>query len=75
MAEVGEGALARVDGREFQRHRLRNGDVIDLGNLRIRFGLSPVRRRSLGLWSLLFWILLGFVVVAQAVILLRLAAP
>lgn len=75
IVEVGEGALARVDGQEFRRHRLRNGDVIHLGNFGIRFVLSPVRRKPLGGWTVLFWALLASVLSAQAAMLLRLANP
>lgn len=73
--EVGDGALARLGGRPFQRHRLRNGDVIDVGNHLLRFVLAPVRRKSLTVWSFLFWLLLGAVIAAQAAMLLRLAMP
>lgn len=73
FVEVGEGALARVEGKSFQRHRLKNGDQIDVGNQLLRFVLSPVRRKSLIFWSVAFWVLLGVLVVAQAVVLVRLA--
>lgn len=71
--EVGEGALARIEGKPFQRHRLKNGDQIDIGNQLLRFVLSPVRRKSLVFWSVAFWILLGVLVLAQAALLVRLA--
>jgi len=74
FVEVGDGALARVEGRPFQRHRLRNGDVIDVGNQLLRFVLSPVRRKSLVTWSVVFWTLLGGIIAIQAVILFRLTA-
>jgi hypothetical protein len=73
FVEVGEGALARIEGRPFQRHRLKNGDQIDVGNQLLRFVLSPVRRKSLVSWSLAFWVLLGVMVAAQAAVLVRLA--
>lgn len=73
FVEVGEGALARVEGRPFQNHRLKNGDQIDVGNQLLRFVLSPVRRKSLVFWSVAFWVLLGVLVMAQAVVFVRLA--
>ncbi len=74
IVETGEGALALLEGRPFQRHRLRNGDVIDVGNLPLQFVLAPVRRKSLVAWSILFWLLIGLIVVAQAIAFSRLVA-
>ncbi|MGE3311574.1 MAG: FHA domain-containing protein [Limisphaerales bacterium] len=74
VVETGDGALALVEGRPFQRHRLRNGDVIDIGNLPLQFVLAPVRRKSLVAWSVLFWLLIGLIVAAQAIAFSRLVA-
>ncbi len=75
VAEVGRGALARVGEREFQRHRLRNGDEIHLGDTSLCFVLAPVQRRSLGVWTFAFWLLLALVAAAQAATFIRLVAP
>lgn len=71
--EVAEGAFARVGGHDFRRHRLRNGDSIELGGISLSFQLAPVRRRSLGAWSAVLWLLLGVLALTQVTCLIWLA--
>ena len=53
-------ALARVNGESVSEVVLRNGDMIELGAVRIQFWLSPVRQRRLFVQQALSWgILLG----------------
>jgi pSer/pThr/pTyr-binding forkhead associated (FHA) protein len=61
-------ALATVNGRSFQQIRLRNGDLLEIGAVKIRFGLSDTRLCNLrwreGLtWFFLIALLLGQVVI------------
>ena len=52
-------AFTAVNGYPVTEAVLRNGDVIELGSVRIQFGLSPTRQSSLNLRENLTWILLG----------------
>jgi predicted component of type VI protein secretion system len=52
---VQPNALARVNGQPVAESRLRNGDTIELGGVRLQFWLSPVRQRSLWLQEALSW--------------------
>src|SRR5690242_19178326 len=40
-------AIFTLNGKSAQDQILRNGDVIEIGALKIRFSLSPVQQRSL----------------------------
>ena len=60
-----ESAMATVNGQPMRQTRLRNGDVIGLGALQIRFGLSPARLRSLRLRELITWLTLGALCLVQ----------
>ncbi len=53
---VQSDASALVNGEAVQSHFLRNGDLIDLGGARIRFGFSAVQQRSLRLREALTWL-------------------
>jgi predicted component of type VI protein secretion system len=56
VLQVEPQALLSVNGAPVQSATLRNGDVITLGALRIRLGLSPVRQSSLALREWLTWL-------------------
>jgi len=49
---------------------LRNGDLISLGALKLRFALSPVRQRGLFLREALVWIALSLLCAIQVLIFL-----
>jgi pSer/pThr/pTyr-binding forkhead associated (FHA) protein len=65
VLEVEPQALLSVNDAPVQRALLRNGDVITLGALKIRFSLSPVRQSSLTLREWLTWIALGALCLGQ----------
>lgn len=66
-------ARAYVNSQPVQQTILRNGDVIELGAVKLLFSLSPTRSRSL-LWrELLTWLGLAAVAVAQAALIYWLA--
>jgi len=52
-------AFVAVNGQTIQEAMLRNGDLIELGALRIRFGLAPSRQRGLRLREGLVWLTLA----------------
>lgn len=64
LAAGGE-ALALVNGQAVRTSPLRNGDVIELGGVRLEFGLSPARHRSLRLREWLTWIGLALLTLGQ----------
>jgi hypothetical protein len=68
-------ALVSVNNTIVRETALRNGDVITLGSLKIRFNLGPVRQSPMAAGEWLTWIGLGalcFVQVALVYLLLRL---
>jgi hypothetical protein len=52
-------AYVAVNGERVQNAVLRNGDTITLGRVRLLFGLSPTRQRSLRLRETLTWLALA----------------
>jgi pSer/pThr/pTyr-binding forkhead associated (FHA) protein len=64
-ATVLPGALATLNGEPFDRHRLRNGDVIEFGGAKIQFWLAPTRQRSFVLRERLTWVALGVLCAGQ----------
>lgn len=58
-------ALTTVNGQPAQDVLLRNGDVIELGSLRLQFGLSPTTHRSLRLREALTWLGLALLSLGQ----------
>jgi len=58
-------ALLNVQDTPVQSVRLRNGDIITVGALKIRFSLSPVRQFSLAPREWLTWIALGALCLGQ----------
>ena len=65
VLEAEAEALLSVNDTPVQRALLRNGDIITLGALKIRFSLSPVRQGSLVLRECLTWIALGALCLGQ----------
>jgi pSer/pThr/pTyr-binding forkhead associated (FHA) protein len=65
-------ALVRVNEQDVQQSCLRNGDLLSLGGLRIRFELAPVRQRGLLIRELLTWIGLAGLCLGQVALIYRL---
>jgi predicted component of type VI protein secretion system len=63
--EAEREAFLSVNDTPTPRAVLRNGDIITLGSLKIRFSFSPVRQSSLALREWLTWIALGALCLAQ----------
>ncbi|HWX19183.1 MAG TPA: FHA domain-containing protein [Candidatus Binatia bacterium] len=59
------GALASVNGESVQQTVLRNGDVIELGSLKLQFWLSETRQRGLRLREWLTWAGIGAICLGQ----------
>jgi pSer/pThr/pTyr-binding forkhead associated (FHA) protein len=58
-------AFATVNGQVFQQTLLRNGDLIELGPVKIRFWLSEPRQLSLRLREGSTWLLLALLLAVQ----------
>jgi hypothetical protein len=71
IAMPGSGALATVNGHPFERHRIRSGDELTLGSVRVQFHLAPLQRRALVVWEAATWALIALVAVLQLVLVLR----
>jgi hypothetical protein len=65
VLEVEPQALLNLNDAPVQRAVLRNGDILTLGALKIRFSLSPVRQSSLASREWLTWIALGALCLGQ----------
>jgi hypothetical protein len=65
-------ALAAVNGQPVRQAVLRNGDTIDIGALKIRFWLGPVRQYGLFIREWLVWIIFVLIAAAQVALIYRL---
>ncbi len=65
ILEVEPDALLSLNDSPVRRAVLRNGDVLTLGAVRIRFSFSPVRPSSLAAREGLTWIALGALCLGQ----------
>jgi len=59
-------AVTGLNGQRVQRAVLRNGDVIELGSVRLQFWLSPTRQASLWPRESLTWLALAGLFAVQA---------
>ena len=62
---AGPDALVLVNGARVEQAALREGDLIELASVKLRFGLSPTRQRRLVVREVLTWIALGAVSLSQ----------
>ena len=58
-------AFTSVNGYPVTEAVLRNGDLLEVGSVRIQFGLSPTRQYSLKFREAFTWFLLGLLGLAQ----------
>ena len=58
-------AFLTVNGQPASESALRNGDVIEAGSVKMRFGLTPTLQRSLRWREALTWIGLGALCLGQ----------
>jgi pSer/pThr/pTyr-binding forkhead associated (FHA) protein len=65
VASLLPGALATVNGSPFQQAKLRNGDVLDLGSVRLQFWLSEAPQKGLRWRESLTWLALGALSLVQ----------
>lgn len=66
------GALVSVNGQRVEQARLRNGDLLQLGSVKLRFWLAPAAQRSLLPREALTWLALGALTAFQLIVIYRL---
>ncbi len=62
-----------VNSQPVHEARLRNGDVLEAGSVKLRFGLSPTRQRSLLLRETMTWLALAALCLGQIALIYWLA--
>jgi pSer/pThr/pTyr-binding forkhead associated (FHA) protein len=65
IAETQADALAGINGQPVRREVLRNGDVIEIGSVKLRFWLSAPRQRGQRIREGLVWALITLVCLGQ----------
>jgi hypothetical protein len=74
VLEMASEAFVAVNGQRLEQPLvLRNGDVIELGAVKLRFGLSPTRQRSLRFREAVTWIALAALCLGQVALIYWLA--
>jgi hypothetical protein len=73
LLSVQPDAFAAVNGQPVQQVVLRSGDLIEIGALQVRFGLSATRHRGLRLREILTWLALGALCAGQIALIYWLA--
>lgn len=58
-------AMVSVNGEPVRTSVLRNGDVIELGGVKLCFGFSPMRQRGLRFRETLTWLALAAICLGQ----------
>ena len=61
-------ALAAVNGENFERRRLRNGDLIEMGAVKLRFWLAQTSQRGLRFRELAVWVLVALLVCFEVMV-------
>lgn len=72
ILKVADGAFCAVNEEPQNSLRLRNGDTLSFGSVKIQFWLAPAKLRGLKVRESLFWIFLLGLSIAQIFVLLQL---
>jgi pSer/pThr/pTyr-binding forkhead associated (FHA) protein len=65
IAETQANAFANVNGHPVQRAALRNGDLLEIGSVKLQFWLSEAPQRGQKLRETFVWTLISLVCLAQ----------
>jgi pSer/pThr/pTyr-binding forkhead associated (FHA) protein len=65
VVETHASALAGINGQPIQRAPLRNGDVIEIGSVKLQFWLSEARQRGQTLREAFVWSVISLVCLGQ----------
>ena len=64
-------ATAMVNGEPLEEVRtLRNGDVIEIGMVKLQFLLGPIQQKKLGLREAATWLMVGLIIAGEIFLLL-----
>ena len=63
-------ALTSVNGQTVKEVRVRNGDVVDIGGVRLMLSVCPVPQRHFGLLEVLVWLTLSAIALSQLFLML-----
>src|SRR5882724_8705028 len=69
VLETAPNALATVNGQPLQRTVLRNGDLIEIGSVKLQFCLSQTRQTGLRLREALTWLAIAAISLGQIALL------
>lgn len=70
-----ETALVTLNGETVTKAALRNGDEIQIGGAKLRFGLAPVALKGLAAREAAVWVFLAVVFLTQFWLIYRLLEP
>lgn len=70
--QVDSNALADLNGQRVQQAPLRNGDLIQLGSIQLRFWLAAARQRSQRVREWATWGALGLLLASELALIYRL---
>ena len=71
LTAAGDGSLT-INGEPARAGRLKNGDTFELGAVAIRFWMSPTRPKSHRSGDIIFWSIIGLVVVTMIALMVSL---
>ena len=74
VISAAKDTFVAVNGQRVQEAVLRNGDLIEAGSVKMRFGLSPAPQRSLRLRETLTWFALAVLCLGQVALIYWLTA-
>ena len=74
VAMAHSGALTAINGSPVERAVLRNGDVIELGSVKLQFWLADTRQTGLQLREWLTWVAIGAICLGQIWLIYRMLA-
>ena len=61
-------AIATINGKQVEKSRLHNGDIITVGSAKLQFWLAPAPQRGLSLRENLVWALLILITLGQFIL-------
>ena len=65
VAETQANAFASINGQPIQRVALRNGDVVEIGSIKLQFWLSEAPQRGQAFREAFVWALISLVCLGQ----------
>jgi len=71
---TGPEAVATVNGEPSGAEPVREGDILELGSVKLRFGFSPMQQTGLHFRETLTWLALAIVCLSQVAIIYLLAS-